>query len=449
MPYELETEKLSRKLLNASQVPLLVSLGLHVLIYIYGFPTLLFKEEARKISDRVRTITLDPVQQSRLPDIESEVEVPYFNSSSLDEAAPPFALPLPPNFTPSALPPIPIPPGYRLSDFPPISGNIELPPLGITDLSALPLPPPLADFDLPQIPENTGDLPNQLPQPPTGEKPPEPEKIAPPPDTETKQPEEKKPTPEQIAAVRDQKLDKNIRDLSASLQGSKGSTSDAEAQRNYVDWLSKIEEANPEPVTIVGTYPRDACILRLEGTSVYGVVVNRDNTVVALDLLKGAKYSVFNEQAAKDVQENDFGNTSQKIRPYTVTVNYEYDAEICPSLTLPSLRKKEEAETKPKPEAPKPSPANEKPKPEAPKPAPEAKPEPKPASKPEAEVQPESKPEPTPEPETNPEAEKPQPEAESEEPKPLPSLRDRLRNTPLPDDDTIRDRLRRNPLPPK
>ena len=467
MPYELKDDKLSRRLLNTFQIPLLVSLGLHVLLYIYGFPSLSLQQEVRNLGNRVRTIELNPALQRRLPDIDTGTDVPYFNStplegSVLEEPVAPFALPLPPNFSPGDLPAIPLPPGYKVSELPSISFDIGLPPLGITDLSALPLPPPITDLDtldsldgLPELPE---DLPPPDSEPPESE--PESQVIAPPPEQEKSEPEEEKPTPEQIAAVRNQQLDQNLRDVSKGLQKSSTPTTNAEAQRNYVEWLSKIKQATPESITLVGTYPRDACIRRLEGQSVYGVVVDATNQIVAIDLLKGAQYSVFDRQAAQDVQKNNFGNESQELKSYSVTVDYKYNSEICPSLTLPSIRRKQEAESKPKPA----------PTPEEAKPTPEANPEPVPESKPEAETAKpeatETKPDaPKTEPESS-EVENPQPEANqeplpeptseaesepkpSEAEKPLPSLRERLRNTPLPDDSTIRERLRRNPLPEK
>lgn len=447
MPYELKDEKLSRRLLSAFQIPFVISLGLHVLLYIYGFPSLSIERDARNASDRVGTIELSPALQRRLPDLDQGTEVPFFNStplegSVLEEPIAPFALPLPPNFNPSDLPAIPLPPGYRVSDLPSVSFDIDLPPLGITDLSALPLPPPIIDLDTLDSLDGLPELPGELPPPSESTPPePEPEAIAPPPEPETTQPEEAKPTPEEIAAVRNQKLDQDLRAVSKGLQKTAAPTTDAEAQRNYVDWISKTKQATPESVTIAGTYPRDACIRRLEGKSVYGVVVNETNQIVAIDLLKGAQYAVFDRQAAQDVQKHNFGNESPELKSYSVTVGYEYDAEICPSLTLPSIRRKEAAESEPEPEEVKPTPpatpeveTDSKPETQPPEPE-ETKPQPPTDSEASPEVEPEAETEPSTEPQ--------------ETEKPLPSLRDRLRNTPLPDDDTIRERLRRDPLPPR
>lgn len=397
MPYELETK--NHKFLNASQIAILLSLGLHLLIYKYGFPTLLIKEEVSNPERMVSTIELNPLEQTRLPNLEPEWEIPTFDNTPLDEAAPPFALPLPPNFDPSAdLPPIPVPP----------SSNIELPPLGITDLADLPLPPPLEDLDSLTPPNAPVTIPEETIENPP---PPEEEPSIPPPQPETpttaEEPSEKKLTPEQIAAVRQQKLRGNINDLSLSLQKQDVATTDEEARKNYVNWLSKIEDVEPETLKITGIYPKDACIRKLEGTSVYGVVVDADNTVVALELIKGAEYPIFNERASKDIQEHDFTNETPEVTPYQVTVDYKYDEEICPSLTLPSLRKQEE-----------------------PIPVPQEETEETPAPETEAEETPETEETPA----STPEAERP-------------SLRERLRNTPLPSDDNIRERLRNNPLP--
>jgi outer membrane biosynthesis protein TonB len=463
MPYELETDKLSHKFINVTQIAILLSVGLHLLLYKYGFPTLLIKEKLNNKDKTVATVELSPVEQARIPDLESGWNPPSLNNTLLDdEAAPPFALPLPPNFTPSTnLPSVPIPPGYNFPNLPSInSNNIELPPLGVTDLSKLPLPPPIDDLDSLTSP----DVPLTTPEKPQNSKPTR-EKLPTPKPSEVKAPleEEKteatKPTPQQIAAAaRKQKLTKNLRDVSISLRQQNTATTDEEARKNYISWLSKIEDAKPETVELQGIYPRDACIRQLEGESVYGVLINAKNEIVGLELIKGAKYPLFNEQASEDIQKHDFANETKKTKPYQITVDYKYDRSVCPSLTLPSLREKEQLvpELEPKPELEDEQTPTAEPKPEA-KPAPippsESKPEDKqpslstPKPKPEDEQTPTSAPEPKPKPEAEqlptPVSE---PKLEAEQP---PSLRERLENTPLPNNDTIRERLQKVPLPEK
>jgi len=149
MPYELEQEKLSHKFLNPTQITILLSLGIHLLIYIYGFPSLFVQKQIKKTKDFVSTIDLSPLEQARLPNLDEQWQPPQAEIDDLNEAAAPFAFPLPPNFDPNDISVPPIPPGYKFPDIPlpGSSSNIELPPLGVADLSNLPSPPPLEDLE--------------------------------------------------------------------------------------------------------------------------------------------------------------------------------------------------------------------------------------------------------------------------------------------------------------
>ncbi|MDJ0747078.1 MAG: energy transducer TonB [Xenococcaceae cyanobacterium MO_167.B27] len=387
MSQKLDTHEPSSKLLSAGKIALVASIILHLLIYKYGFPQLMIRENKVSVEATVATIELNPFEASRLPNLEPQWEVPNFSSSSLDGAAPPFAFPSSITPTLGDLPnlpplPIPLPPNFQLPSLPPlppISTNIELPPIG--DFSALPSPPPLEDLDSVTTPTTPQESPSPEAIKPPPEKPPEPT-------PETKK--EPLPTPQQIAAVREQKIQGEISNISASLTKQEIGTTDEDARKNYIAWLTKVKTIEPEVVDIEGIYPKDACIRRLEGTSVYGVVIDSNNTVVALELIKSANYPIFNQQASKDIQNRDFSNNTGQPKPYRVNVNYKYNVEICPSLTLPSLRKKTET--------------------------------------------------PTPTPKVE-----PTPTEETEEKTPLPSLRERLQNTPLLDDDSIKERLRNSP----
>ena len=463
MSYESKLGNQSGKLINPTQLWLLLSVALHLLVLKFGLPTIRFNNDSGK--REVSIIELNPEQQSRLPNLYPQLEtpnVPDINNLPAEDnspPAPPFAIP--PSLIPgignnSDLAPliIPPPPNFDLPPLPPQT-DITLPPVG--NLSDLPLPPEIDPIDpsdfktepielppnvakTPEKPSDSAAIPKNPPQPaqppttPATEPQPEPQ----PTDRQREQPEPKpEPTPEQIAAKKVAQSQKRIADLTRSLTKTEAGTTDEDARKNYIAWLAKVKNVEPDNIEIEGTYPRDACIGKFKGSSIFGVVVNAKGEVVALDLIKGAEYPIFNEQASSDLSDRAFDNDTEQRKPYQVTVNYEYDPEICPSLTLPSLRTKE----KPAPE-PAPAPAPEaKPAPEQPEstPAPEAKPEPEPApeAKPEPEPAPEAKPEPEPAPEAKPEPEaKPVPEAKPEgkpEPKPLPSLRDRLRNVPLPD----------------
>ena len=257
------------------------------------------------------------------------------------------------------------------------------------------------------------------------------------------EPDRSKEIAEQIKARKVFESQQRIKKLRQSLTKTKEGTTDEEARKNYIVWLTKVQDVEPKQIEITGAYPRDACIRRLKGSNVFGVVVNPKGTVVALDLLKGSQYPLFNQEANKELSDRTFANDTERPKPYQVKVNYEYDPETCPSLTLPSIRRAEEKQQAPEPEptpVPKPEPAPEP----TPEPEPEPAPEPEPIPQPEPAPKPKPAPEPTPEPEPEPE---PTPEP-TPEPEPAPErkpLRDRLRDIPLPDLDP--SKLKDIPLP--
>lgn len=426
MSWELNP-KLSQKqssdtpIISSTQIALLVSLGFHLLLYKYGFPNLLFTTKNLSGSPTVSTIELNSVEQARLPDLDPELVIPEFNNTPLDGAVPPIALPAyidPEMGDLTDLPTIPVPLLPNFDNLPSYSSDISLPPIG--DLSSLPVPPPLENLDSLAEPPLTPvtELPEE-PEPLQEETP----VATKTPVTSTEKPEEEKPTPEAIAAVREQKLQGNLQDISSSLQKQNLGNTDEDARKNYVDWISRIQEIKPEVIAFEGVYPKDACIRRLEGTSVYGVVVDSSNQIISSELLKSAAYPVFNQQAIKDIEKYDFGNQTQETKPYQVTVDYKYDADICPSLTLPSLRKENETTT-PKLETPPPIPTESE-------------------TESESEVPENLTPKETEAPETviPTESETPETVTPTDD-----SLRERLQNTPLPDDETIRERLQNSPL---
>ena len=460
MSYESKLDNQSGKLISPAQLCLLLSVSIHLLVLRFGIPTIKFNNDSGR--REVSVIELNEAQQSRLPDLYPQLSTPdtpnleNLPDPDLDVPAAPFAIPpgLIPGVGDSAnLPPliIPPPPQFNIPDLPPITDK-TLPPVG--DLSDLPLPPEInpEDFkvDPIKIPPNAGKVPEKPVEPPnannaakpnqpptTATKPNQPP-VTKPDKKPDKKPEKKPETPKQIAARKVVESQQRIANLSQSLTKNDTGTTDEDARKNYIVWLAKVKDVEPEQIEIDGAYPRDACIRRLKGSSVFGVVVNAKGEVVALDLIKGAKYPIFNQQASKDLSALAIENKTEKPKPYQVKVNYEYDSEICPSLTLPSIRraeqKQQEAKPAPAPE-PKPAPAPE------PKPAPAPEPKPTPAPEPEPAPAPEPEPAPAPEPEPAP-APEPKPA-----PAPKPSLRDRLRDVPLPD--VKPSQLKDIPLPDK
>lgn len=128
--------------------------------------------------------------------------------------------------------------------------------------------------------------------------------------------------------------------LSQSLQKKEENTSDEEARKNYVAWAgTDVKIGTPQEKTLQGVYPKNACIRRLEGSTTYGVTVNSQGKVTHTKLIKSSGYPLFNDQALKQIQESNFPNNSGVAQAYHVYVNFKYNPEICPSLSLPNLGK--------------------------------------------------------------------------------------------------------------
>jgi TonB family protein len=387
MSYDSKVNNRASLLIQPTQTAIIISVALHLLLLKYGLPKLSLAHKNSAENLPVPFVELSPLEQTRLPNLSPE---PTWNNLPLPAGVRPFALPpsIPtnPNLFPN-LSPVPLPPppqNFNLPPLPPIpplpsfpSTDIKLPPVG--DISSIPAPPPL-----PPIDSEGGEAikPASEPEPPAKrspeEKPPEekpPQAVAPP----QPQPQPQIP-PEQIAAQRQQQLDRGVRNLSASLKEEKTSTTDEEARTNYVAWLNKVgrsqPEKLPEKLDMNGTYPRDACIRRLEGKTVYGILVNPQGKVIDLDLIKSGGYSIFNQQASEDIAARPFKNDTGKPKPYQVTVDFKYDPEICPSLSLPSLTRDKQPTTETEePKTPEPKPeATEQPSTPPPA-APEQKPE--------------------------------------------------------------------------
>lgn len=131
-----------------------------------------------------------------------------------------------------------------------------------------------------------------------------------------------------------QEIVAEIRQRREQLARNTTNTTNEEAKKNYVNWLAAVEDVKPTPVQIAGTYPEDACFQKLEGTTVYGVLVDGSGTVTDLELIKSSGYPIFNDQARQQVNRHNFSASGEQT-PYQVNVEFKYNAEICPSLTLP------------------------------------------------------------------------------------------------------------------
>jgi TonB family protein len=125
--------------------------------------------------------------------------------------------------------------------------------------------------------------------------------------------------------------------LVAKLQKDTQNTSDEDARKNYVAWAKEVQNVAPQQLTLSGIYPKDACVGKLEGTAAYGVTVDSAGSVVNTQLIKSSGYPLFNDQALRQIRSHGFANDTGANKPYHVYVNYNYNAQICPSLSISNV----------------------------------------------------------------------------------------------------------------
>jgi TonB family protein len=358
------------KLFNTSNLSTVASVGIHAILLgvaLPGLPIFSQKENTSERLEDVGLIELTPAEQSRLPNLSQP--------SPLDPSTYPGVPPIDPSLfnTPSSLPNqtqggidpslLPAPPNSLSFG----NGNT---------LSVVPPPPPTSYYPSP----NTWS--NSLPALPSS--PPTPQNLSLPPQMQTSNAELQRPDfapvrgaidprdlinqrnsaiaqgnlPQRTAANSEagqrpmppdpkQTLQEiRIRRLVAeSIQGAESliadrkNTTNEEAMRNDVRWRTKTGDAKPIELSISGNYPRNACMRRLEGTSVYGVVVNTQGQVANSSppyLIKSAGYQVFNQQALRDIYANRFANQTGQPKSFLVRVNYAYNEKLCPSVAVAS-----------------------------------------------------------------------------------------------------------------
>ena len=217
-----------------------------------------------------------------------------------------------------------------------------------------------------------------------------------------------------------------LRQRRANLSEDKTATTNEEARKNYTNWWSAVKaETKPEELNLAGTYPMDACVKKLEGTTVYGVIVDAQGSVVNTELIKGASYPIFNNQALEQIKSRSFLNPTGNPKPYLVNVNFKYSSD-CPSLSIATpeatpepvaeepastppeaadsapeepIEAPQQSEPDPSTQTPKPEPATESPSPDAATPEPASPgpvPPPQEALEAPASEQPQAEPEPAP-----------------------------------------------------
>jgi len=119
-----------------------------------------------------------------------------------------------------------------------------------------------------------------------------------------------------------------------SLRADNTNTSNEEALRNDVAWRAQVQQAEPKALSLAGTYPKVACLKELKGTAIYNVVVDANGKPSNLVLIRSARYPIFNQQAEKQINSHSFEKTGEP-RFYQVSVNFEYNKTLCPTLNTP------------------------------------------------------------------------------------------------------------------
>jgi hypothetical protein len=118
---------------------------------------------------------------------------------------------------------------------------------------------------------------------------------------------------------------KLLRQRQQSLQRDETNTSSEEANNNYLAWLSEVKNTKPNRMSIVGTYPQDACGRRLQGSAVYGVTIN-GGKATNLKLIQSTGYAILNQQAIVDINNKSFTNLNGVAQ---VTVTFENSDRVC------------------------------------------------------------------------------------------------------------------------
>jgi TonB family protein len=136
----------------------------------------------------------------------------------------------------------------------------------------------------------------------------------------------------EIARRRQEALMAALKERAISLQNDRTNTSDEEARKNYVNWAVAVKAENkPETLNIAGIYPKDACLRRLSGSAVYGVLANAQGRASNVELIKSSGYPILNQQAIAQINSLGFPNATGNSKPYTVNVSFNYDRQVCPS----------------------------------------------------------------------------------------------------------------------
>ncbi|HEY9597477.1 MAG TPA: TonB family protein [Cyanophyceae cyanobacterium] len=174
-------------------------------------------------------------------------------------------------------------------------------------------------------------------------------------------------------------------------------TTNEQAPRNDTTGPTSQPQAQTQRLALVGSYPRGACAQKLQGTAVYNVSVDANGRPSNVALMRSSGSPTLNEQASQQINARRFENKTGQPTSYLVSVNFNYDKEICPSAS--GSQNSPEPQTSPSPQnSPKPQTSPESQR------SPEPQTSPSPENSPKSQTSPESRN--SPQPQTSPESQR-------------------------------------------
>lgn len=325
------SRKRSYHLIQSNSIGILSSIAIHTLILGIVLPNInLFGDRTRADNSRMVKITqLNPTQLSRLPNFNPDPIAPSqpikpksSRQKSLTSIYPDLSkLEVKIN---------------QKSNFNSRSGlsNINITPLPLLVSAANKLPPPP-----PVIPSVKSLNPlRSTPSQHINQKPVKQVKIAPTPVSQSNSAAMDYPlTQSEIRDFRQRILQAKIRDRVNLITKDPTNTTEGEALQNYITWLLKIQQTEPETITISGTYPRDICARKLETTVIYGVSVNKIGQAIDLHLIKSSGYQIFDRQAEQEINSQTFKpQTDDNPTAYKISLNFQHSDRVCPGSIVSS-----------------------------------------------------------------------------------------------------------------
>ncbi|MEL4895950.1 energy transducer TonB, partial [Crocosphaera sp. Alani8] len=363
---------------NSNFISTFISVGLHGLALFLVVPYLSnLPASEPEVSDsspiNVPLIELNPSEQNRLPNPNSGLStIPDFPNSSLGDLpmldSPSLQSSLPNTFSnlpaPPALPPLPplnsynnysripiaLPPRRSFTPSPPpVPRSLPTPPPFPELKNPTPKTPPIPNSENSATPNSRQDIgfgdpnPNK-PDHPLFQRPSNVNPLA----NNPRLPRNLNTTisrQDQIARRLLEDTEKAVNNLTYNPRGTtrrEGNLKDAEWQRQ-----TGVQLKPSQILRLRGTYPKSACNLKLEGTSVYNVLVNSDGQLTKPPFRTlSSGYGLLDNQAFQEVKSRSFPQSTR------VQVRFRYDSKICGTSVA-------EGETNTQPQKNPPSPAPE------------------------------------------------------------------------------------------